>query len=164
VCRVGVATGGDPLGVGGGQHAIMSGMALLEDSIHDAFRCLDARGVISAYLFGSHARGSAHRESDVDVGVVLDHGAHATRASRFDERVRLSSDLIGALHVNAVDVVVLNDAPPLLARRVLLEGRQVYCRDADADRDFRRDTLLRAADLAPFLARMRALKVAALAR
>jgi hypothetical protein len=60
--------------------------------------------------------------------------------------------------------VVLNDAPPLLARRVLLEGRQVYCADADADRDFRRNTLLRAADLEPFLARMRALKLAALAR
>ena len=59
---------------------------------------------------------------------------------------------------------MLNDAPPLLARRVVLDGRQVYCADVDADRDFRRDTLLRAADLEPFLARMRALKVDALAR
>jgi hypothetical protein len=96
--------------------------------------------------------------------VVLDYSVHVTRASRFDERVRLASELIGALHVDAVDLVVLNDTPPLLARRVLLDGPQVYCKDVDADRDFRRDTLLRAADLEPFLARMRALKLAALAR
>jgi hypothetical protein len=51
--------------------------------------------VIAAYLFGSHARESAHRESDVDAGVVLDYGAHATRASRFEARIRLS-DLFSA--------------------------------------------------------------------
>lgn len=139
-------------------------MTALEHSLRDVFARGETPGVIAAYLFGSHASGAAHRESDVDVGVVLDYGVHATRASRFDERVRLTSELIGALHVNAVDLVVLNDAPPLLARRVLLEGRQVYCGDVDAERDFRRDTLLRAADLEPFLARMRALKVTALAR
>jgi len=142
----------------------MTAMTTLEDSIREAFERLASRGVVSAYLFGSHARGSAHRDSDVDVGVILDYAVHATRASRFDERVRLGSELIGALCVNAVDLVVLNDAPPLLARRVVLDGRQVYCADVDADRDFRRDTLLRAADLEPFLARMRALKVDALAR
>lgn len=142
----------------------MAAMTALERSIHDVLTRLGTPGVVSAYLFGSHARGSAHSESDVDVGVVLDRGVYATRSTRFDERVRLASELIGALHVNAVDLVVLNDAPPLLARRVLLEGRQVYCVDVDADRDFRRDTLLRAADLEPFLARMRALKLAALAR
>lgn len=136
----------------------------MERPIRDAFARLDIPGVISAYLFGSHAAGSSHRESDVDVGVVLDYGIHPTRASRFDERVRLASELIGALRVNAVDLVVLNDAPPLFARRVLLEGRQVYCASVDADRDFRRDTLLRAADLQPFLERMRAVKLAALAR
>jgi predicted nucleotidyltransferase len=142
----------------------MTVMAALERSIHDVFTRRETRGVISAYLFGSHASGSAHRESDVDVGVVLDYGVHATRASRFAERVRLASELIGTLHVNAVDLVVLNDAPPLLTRRILLEGRQVYCADVDADRDFRRDTLLRAADLQPFLERMQAVKLAALAR
>jgi predicted nucleotidyltransferase len=139
-------------------------MTTLERSIHDAFTRLEAPGVVAASLFGSHARGSAHRDSDVDVGVVLDYAVHATRSARFDERVRLASELIGALHVNAVDLVVLNDAPPLFARRVLLEGRPVFSANADADRDFRRDTLLRAADLEPFLARMRALKVDALAR
>lgn len=142
----------------------MGEVTTLERSIRDALAHLGTRGLVAAYLFGSHARGSAHRDSDVDIAVILDYGVHPTRAARFAERVRLASGLIGALHVNAVDLVVLNDVPPLLARRVLLEGRQVLCTDTDTDRDFRRDTLLRAADLEPFLARMRALKVDALAR
>jgi len=146
------------------ERAIMTAMPTPEHAIRDVLARLAFPGLVSAYLFGSHAGGAAHRESDVDVGVVLDYGVHATRTSRFDARVRLASELIGALRVNAVDLVVLNDAPPLFARRILLEGRPVYCADADADRDFRRDTLLRAADLQPFLARMEAVKLAALAR
>jgi predicted nucleotidyltransferase len=29
-------------------------------------------GLVSAYLYGSHGEGRAHRESDVDVALVLD--------------------------------------------------------------------------------------------
>ena len=33
-------------------------------------------GLVAAYLFGSHAEGRPHRESDVDLGVLLDRSAH----------------------------------------------------------------------------------------
>lgn len=121
-------------------------------------------GLLAAYLFGSHATGRAHRESDVDVGILLDRSRHATSRARFDERVRLSAWLSGALGQRAVDVVVLDDAPPLLARRIVNEGQRLFCADEAADHAFRRDVQLRAADLEPFLRRMRALKLAALAR
>lgn len=39
-------------------------------------------GVISVYLFGSEATGQAHRESDVDVGVLFDREAVSTRGGR----------------------------------------------------------------------------------
>ncbi len=67
--------------------------------------------VLAAYVFGSHAGGRAHRESDVDVAVLLDHGI-SERAIRSRHGVRLNADLVAATHVNAVDVVILNDAPP----------------------------------------------------
>ena len=123
-----------------------------------------APGLVSAYLFGSHAEGRAHRESDVDLGVLLDRRAHSTREARFDERVRLTAWAVGALHRNAVDVVVLNDAPPGLARHIVTTGRRVYCRDAEVDHAFVRDVQLRAADLEPFLRRARRIKLDALAR
>ena len=63
-----------------------------------------------------------------------------------------------------MDVVVLNDAPPLFARRIVREGVRVYCVDRQTDRDFLRDVQLRAADLQPFLKRARRTKLAALER
>jgi uncharacterized protein len=107
--------------------------------------------VVSAYLFGSEARGTAHRDSDVDVAVLLRPEAGHDRARAFDLRVTITSQLIAALHRNQVDVVVLQQVPPLLARAIVIGGRRVFCRDAEADRRFVRDTQLRAADLEPFV-------------
>jgi hypothetical protein len=60
--------------------------------------------------------------------------------------------------------VVLNDAPPSFGRHIVTRGRRVSCADPEADDAFRRDVQLRAADLEPFLRRMRRLKLEALAR
>ncbi len=108
-------------------------------------------GVLAAYLFGSHATGRAARESDVDVAVVVDPTCRPEDS--FELRVRVSSDLVGVLHANDVDVLVLNEAPPVLAARVLREGVRVYCRDEEALRAFALGRLLRAGDLEPFLRR-----------
>jgi predicted nucleotidyltransferase len=136
----------------------------LADTLSGAFSGVHPFGVISAYLFGRHATGTAHRESDVDVGVLLDWEAFPDAAARFDERVRLGAVLVGALHCNDVDLVILNDAPPQLARHVLTTGRRVFCRDPEADHAFLRTTLSRAADLEPFLRRTRRVKLAAIKR
>jgi predicted nucleotidyltransferase len=121
-------------------------------------------GLLSAYLFGSHAAGRAHRESDVDVGVLLDRAAFPAAKDRFEERVRLSVWLMAVLATERVDVVVPNDAPPHLGRRIVTEGRRLYRADPEADHAYVRDVQLRAADLEPFLRRMRRLKLDALAR
>ena len=120
--------------------------------------------MISTYLFGSHARGTPHRESDVDVAVLLDRRTLPTPAARFERRLRLLGDLMTALGGHAVDLIVLNDVPPQLARAALVGGRRLFCADAEADHAFLRLTLLRAADLEPFLRRTRRVKLDALAR
>jgi predicted nucleotidyltransferase len=111
--------------------------------------------VDAVYLFGSHAAGRAHRESDVDVAVLLDWSRAGDAATRFDLRVELASHLISALRHAQVDVIVLNDAPPLLGRHIVRSGVRAFCRDGEADHAYRRDVQLRAADLAPFLQRHR---------
>jgi predicted nucleotidyltransferase len=120
--------------------------------------------VQAAYLFGSRSEGRAHRESDVDLAALLDPAVHSDTAARFRERVRLAAWLVGQLGTNAVDVVILNDAPPPFARRIVTTGVRVYCADPEADHAFVRDVQLRAADLEPFLRRMRRLKLGAIAR
>jgi predicted nucleotidyltransferase len=128
------------------------------------FRDFSPRGLVAAYLFGSHAAGRAHRESDVDVAVLLAWDVHPTARERFEERVRLSGVLASALRTDRIDLVVLNDVPPHLGRRIVTGGERVFCADPGRDRDFVRDVQLRAADLEPFLARTRRVKLAAIGR
>ncbi len=115
--------------------------------------------VMVAYLFGSHATGRQHRESDVDIGVLLPWVVGEGTRERFETRVRLAGLLQAELHAGTVDLVVLNDAPPTLVRRIATEGTLVYCTDAETEHALRRDAMLRAADLEPFLARTRRLKL-----
>ena len=121
-------------------------------------------GVLSAYLFGSHANDRAHRESDIDIAVLLDRRALASKRERFEARLKLTSPLAAAPGTGAIDIVVLNDAPPHLTRRIMTEGIRVFCVDMEADHAARRMALLRAADLEPFLRRARAVKLRAIAR
>jgi predicted nucleotidyltransferase len=121
-------------------------------------------GLVSAYVFGSHATGRAHRESDIDVAVLLDRDVFPTPQRRFEARLGLIGTLGPELGVRDLDLVVLNDAPPHLVRRAMTDGVQVACTDAKADHAARRTALLRAPDLDVFLRRMRRLKLRAIAR
>jgi predicted nucleotidyltransferase len=121
-------------------------------------------GIVACYLFGSRADGRAHRESDVDVGILIDRARFGTERARFDERVRLTGTLAAALGVANIDLVLLNDAPAGLAAHIATRGTLLYCADAEAEHAFRRDAQLRAADLQPFLRRARQIKLQVIAR
>ena len=122
------------------------------------------RGVVSIYVFGSVVAGRVHRESDVDLGVLLNRQVHPTTRARFDVRLRLFAALATALGTDRLDLVMLNDAPPQFARRIVTDGVRVYCADPAGDHDFRRDVQLRAADVEPFLRRTAKSKLDAIAR
>jgi predicted nucleotidyltransferase len=136
--------------------------------VPDALARLLARGapaeLAAAYLFGSHAEGRAHRESDVDVGAVFRRDLLPTARDRFEAGLRLNAWLVAELREPLVDLVVLNDAPPGLGAHVATRGVPVYVADPEAERAFRRDAQLRAADLAPFLRRAAQRKLEALGR
>ena len=67
-----------------------------------------------AVLFGSMARGQARPQSDVDLGVLLDPDTP-------DVRFKAETEL-GRAAGRAVDVVFLNQAPPLLRFEIAKEG------------------------------------------
>ena len=119
-------------------------------------------GVIAMYLFGSQAEGRAHRESDLDLGVLLRWDVYPSARERFERRLLLPGEL--AVHRMPVDVIILNDAPPTLAARIVTEGQRLFCGDPAAEHAFRRDVQLRAADLAPFLRRLSRIKLEGLGR
>ena len=108
------------------------------------------------YVFGSRAR-DVHafvtgavpldpgNRSDVDIGVLPRTGTRLDARQRVD----LAADLEGLFGVARVDLVVLPEAPALLAADVV-SGELLFVSDATREAEYQLHALRRAADLAPF--------------
>jgi predicted nucleotidyltransferase len=115
-----------------------------EDQLRQVFA---AHGVALAYLFGSQAEGKAGPLSDVDVAVLL--GAQVERKQWLQVQLDLIGALVGLFHRGDVDVVILNEATPVLAHEVVQSGRVVYETDPGTRVDFELSVLRRYVDTAP---------------
>jgi predicted nucleotidyltransferase len=111
------------------------------------------RDVLTAYLFGSTARGEAGPTSDLDVAVLLAGDAPPGFAS---QRLELAGELERRIG-RTVDLIVLNAAPVDLVHRVLRDGVLVLDRDPSARIRFEVRARNEYFDLLPFLRRYRRL-------
>jgi uncharacterized protein len=81
-----------------------------------------------AYLFGSRARGGGRRDSDYDIGVLVDPAAAHDQGGIVR---RLAGRLGREVSSTLIDLVVLNDAPSLLRHRVLRDGIVLFQRSPE---------------------------------
>ena len=93
-------------------------MIPFENELTEYFITKDS--VILAYLFGSTARGDAGRLSDVDIGVILDE--NLSKKDRFDLELKLMCEIAILIKKNKIDLIVLNEAPLLLAYNIIKSG------------------------------------------
>lgn len=107
--------------------------------------------VIAAYLFGSHARGTAGPQSDVDIAVLL---REAPPRTLLGQPFALEDDLRELLGIE-VQLVVLNTAPADLIHRVLRDDSLLLDRDPGARIRFEVSARNAYFDLKPFLDRYR---------
>src|SRR3990172_6782562 len=103
--------------------------------------------VILAYLFGSYARGRPSPISDVDFAVLLSEAI--PREAYLEYQIALIQGLTRIFRSDEVQVVILNQAPPLLAYAVIVHGRELLCRDAPARVRFRVSATQRYLDTQP---------------
>ena len=107
------------------KNAGIRGVTTLEDEARKlAVLFEEEERVLVAYLFGSYAMGLETPRSDVDIAVLL---------SEVPERpleyyLRLERELAKVLERD-VDLVFLNDAPPLLRYQVIKYGKLLFSRD-----------------------------------
>ena len=105
--------------------------------------------ILEAYLFGSAARGAEQPHSDLDIAVFIDEAAAVQGA--FGYQAELTAELMAGLATNAIDVVILNRAPPLLYHRVLRDGIRIISRDLRATTTREARALSRYCDFVPQL-------------
>ena len=86
--------------------------------------------VVAVYLFGSAARGTRGKRSDVDIAVLTRAKGTSHRRSRsLVEYVQAACDALGT---DNVDVVLLHRAPIALRHEVFREGKPLLVRDPGA--------------------------------
>jgi len=95
----------------------------------------------------ARSRAVARADSDVDVAVLIDRRVPPGRILKY--RLKLMADLGAAFRRSDVDAVILNEASPLLAHRVLSQGTLVFERSAPARVRFQTKTASLYLDLIP---------------
>ena len=94
-----------------------------------ALFCKSRPEIIIAYLFGSQATGKAGPLSDVDLAFLIAPGRiEAKSRGRYGYHAQLITELMKLLAANDIDVVILNEAPPLLKFKVINRGRVIFSR------------------------------------
>lgn len=111
---------------------------------------LDREGVVAAMLIGSQARGKVGPLSDIDIAVWSDPGLDSSK--RFALQLELASTASEALGTDEIDIVMLNDAPPLLRHRAVRDAKQLVERDPVARVRLEARTLLDYLDTKPLRA------------
>ena len=82
--------------------------------------------VLLAHLFGSEARGTSHKESDIDIAVLFDKNVNPKDYLKLEGRlIDFFSEIYPKKEINIVN---LNIASPLLKQAAILEGKLLYQR------------------------------------
>ncbi|MCX7735852.1 MAG: nucleotidyltransferase domain-containing protein [Candidatus Kapabacteria bacterium] len=76
-----------------------------------------------AILFGSFATGNFNNESDIDIGIYVDDKLYS------EETITEIRDKFNELTDRELDLVVLNDADPIITMQILANGKLIYCKD-----------------------------------
>lgn len=113
-------------------------------------RAFEQHDVSLAYLFGSQAKGNVRPDSDLDIAVLFDNSWEGNPLpDKAPMHVKLHIAMTHIFHRNDVDLVVLNDAPNLLASAVLCHGKILYNRDDRLRVQFQVQTLQLFQEYAP---------------
>lgn len=113
---------------------------------------LDHKGVVAAMLIGSQARGDPGPLSDVDIAIW--HDPELDSRDRFELQLDLVDGAGRALGTDEVDVVLLNNAPPLMRHRAIRDGKALIERDRDERVRLETRAILDYLDTAPLRAEL----------
>ncbi|MEQ9715827.1 MAG: nucleotidyltransferase domain-containing protein [Candidatus Asgardarchaeum sp.] len=100
-------------------------------TVKELFERLDY--IIFAYLFGSYATGKVWAMSDIDIAVYVDP---RKVNDLFKLKLRLLGMLNDAFKTDKIDLVILNEAPPVLKYEILVKGILIFTKDKEIHTEF----------------------------
>lgn len=93
-------------------------MSQTEEILTNYFK--DSPNISAVYLFGSEAMRLSNKQSDVDIAILFDRESVPSRDSLLEMEDELTS-----LFKREVDLVVLNNASPIIRMQVLKKGKKI---------------------------------------
>lgn len=113
--------------------------------------------VTLAYLFGSHARGDADSESDIDIAILAEPSL--SKEERRDLRVSLLLAFTQAFPEHLTEIILLQEMPVLLQVNVIREGSLLFAKNPGLRAGYELGVEAKYDDEAPFLEREASLTV-----
>jgi len=104
--------------------------------------------ILFAYLYGSYALNFIHSKSDIDIAVYL---IPSNINDYIQKEKELTAALITQLHIDNVDLRILNTLPFLLKYKVIKEGIPIIIKDEAERVDFETMIMNRFFELKPYL-------------
>lgn len=114
-------------------------MREITTNLKSIVKILQKYKVVLAFVFGSTTKGKLTKLSDLDLAILLDKSVSDKKC--FQIRLLLLDSLGKIIKSRPLDVIVLNEAPPLLAQAVATRGKVIYCQDENLKSSFQRKTL-----------------------
>jgi hypothetical protein len=124
-------------------------MKLIEKNLKEIKKIFLNHKVIFAYLFGSQIEGNIGGLSDIDIAIYFDE--KIPESERFDRKLKIAAEFSFLLKRDDIDIVVLNDAYPLLQHRIIKQGKIIFSSDEKKRIDFEVKAVLRYLDFKPLL-------------
>ncbi len=90
--------------------------------------------IISAYLFGSYAKGEQDQISDVDIALLFQPDLSDEEMAKLE--LSIWQKLAAILCTDEIDVLVLNQAPLVMQFEIIRTGKRICNNDNDRRIDF----------------------------
>lgn len=100
--------------------------------------------IVFAYIFGSYAKGNVREDSDIDISIYLKDNIYTYEY--LDMKMQLSEVI-----KREVDLIILNDATPLLRYEIYKNNILLFTRDKSVESRYKVKTLFEYNDMKRYL-------------
>lgn len=105
---------------------------------------IEYENIIFAYIFGSYAKDNIRKDSDIDIAIYLN--SEINPRTYLDMKMDLSENL-----KREVDLVILNDATPLLKYEIYKKNILLFTRNKTIETGYKVKTLFEYNDMKRYL-------------